>query len=371
KCVITIAPDFNKLLRKISLPFSSGKFPFVKLYYELTDDRWFSHRGIPELIEDIVKEIDIQHMQKIDSQTIRNAPMFVYRSGMVNPKTVQFTFGQGIPTHGMQPLNDSIAPLNMANSNVEYSYEKEQMILETKVEELIGQVDFTLQSMINKRQPRTLGEVEMQQQNMQQVFSLDADLFRGQFSNLFNWIWDLWSQYGDDEYEFMYFGNENAQNGEKLRLTREEVQNKYKIVLRGNDQNTNPQVKMQKAQQIMAGTQNEMAVNMGVITPIHVANAYKRFYKMLDIENWEELVATPEQIMQQMQQPPPPPPDDIKFSAEDLTDAEKAQALKKRGIQPDIQGRKLNEDNRRQEKGFDQLMTLADGIGEADEPKSK
>jgi hypothetical protein len=32
KCVITIAPDFDKLLRKITLPFYSGKFPFVKLY---------------------------------------------------------------------------------------------------------------------------------------------------------------------------------------------------------------------------------------------------------------------------------------------------------------------------------------------------
>ena len=35
KCVITIAPDFDKVLRKITLPFYSGKFPFVKIFYEL------------------------------------------------------------------------------------------------------------------------------------------------------------------------------------------------------------------------------------------------------------------------------------------------------------------------------------------------
>ncbi|MCK7529171.1 MAG: hypothetical protein MZV64_72280 [Ignavibacteriales bacterium] len=100
KVVITLAPDFNKVLRKITLPFNNGKFPFVKLAYEYTDDRWFSHRGIPEIIEDIIKEIDTQHMQKIDNQTIRNAPMFTYGAGLVNPNLVKFIPGQGIPVQG-------------------------------------------------------------------------------------------------------------------------------------------------------------------------------------------------------------------------------------------------------------------------------
>lgn len=362
KCVITIAPDFDALLRKITLPFYSGKFPFVKLFYELTDDRWFSHRGIPELIEDIVKEIDIVHMQKLDRQTLTNSPMFIYRAGMINPKTTQFIFGQGIPAQGMQPLNDLMAPLNAHNPNVEFSYEKEQMILETKVEELIGQVDFSLHSMINKRQPRTLGEVELQQQNMQQVFSLDADMLREGFGDLFNWILDLWSQYGDDVYEFLYLGKEAGKEGEKIKLSREETQNKFTITVRGNDQNTNPQVKMQKAQQIMLGVQNQTAIQMGVITPIQVANAYKRFYQELDIPNWEELVVTAEALAIQLQEQRKvaeekqlrDESDFIRLKAEDLTDAEIAQLLLKRGIQPDIQGRLLNEQNRRQKEDIEQ-----------------
>ena len=106
KCAITMAADFAKVLRKSTLPFYNAKWPFVKFFYELTDDRWFSHRGIPEMIEDIVKEIDIQHMQKVDNQTIRNSPMFLYRAGMVSPKVVQFIFGQGLPVNGMTPLQD-------------------------------------------------------------------------------------------------------------------------------------------------------------------------------------------------------------------------------------------------------------------------
>ena len=356
KAVITLAPDFDVVLRQIALPFHSGKFPFVKLFYELTDDRWFAHRGIPELIEDIIKEIDVQHMQKIDSQTLRNAPMFIYRAGMVNPKTTQFVFGSGIPAQGMQPLDDIIKPFDANNPNVEFSYEREQMMLEAKIEELIGQPDYTLQSMINKREPRTASEVNFQQQSMNSIFSLDADMHRDCFAELFTWVYDLWSQYGDDEVEFKYFGNDVGSQGEDIKLTKEEIQGKYKITIRGNDQNTNPQLRLQKAQAIMQASLNPIALQTGVITPVHLANAYKRFYQELDIPNWEELL----NVQPQPQQPSPAQMIPPQFG--DLTDAEQAQILAGSGIQPDVEGRALRKESEEEEKEADKLGKLAKAL---------
>lgn len=340
KVVITLAPDFKKVLKKRCLPFDNGKWPLVKLYYELTDDRWFSHRGLPEIIEDIVKEIDIQHMQKLDQQTIRNAPMFVYRAGMINPGLVQFIPNQGIPVNGVSPLRDTIDVLNNNNPNVEYSYDKEQMILESKIEELVGQIDFTLQSMINKRQPRTLGEVNQQVQNMQMVFSLDADMFLGNFSELFTWIWELWCQHGSDEYEFKYFGHDSANpQGETIKLTKEEIQGKYKITVRGNDQNTNPQVKQDKAQQIIQAIINPAFAQAGVITPVQMANGLKRFFQTLDIQDWEQFV------VENPKPPPQPPPptlmDKIPPKFDDLEEGEQAQVLQSGQIKPDIEAMRL------------------------------
>jgi len=361
KCVITIAPDFNKVLRKITLPFDSGKFPFVKLAYEYTSDRWFSHRGIPEILEDIIKEIDTQHMQKIDNQTIRNAPMFTYRAGLVNPNLVKFIPGQGIPVQGMNPINDTLAILNNNNPNTEFSYEREQMGLQAQVEELIGQVDFTLQSMINKRQPRTLGEVQMQQQNMQNVFSLDASMHTEAFSDLFNWIWDLWCQYGNDEYEFAYFGKQGWEN---IRLTREEIQGHYKITVRGNDQNTNPQIRLQKAQMVMMASTNEFALQSGVVKPWHLAEAYDLLYKELDIPESQRLHEDPQVLFKQSQQPAPLP---VKLQLKDMEDGEKAQVLARAGIQPDVQGRALKSQAKIQEKQSEQesqkVQDLVDVVG--------
>lgn len=359
KVVIICAPDFNKTLKKMALPLFSGKFPIVKFFYELTDNRWYAHRGIVEIAEDIIKEIDIQHNMKIDQQTIRNAPMFLYRAGQVNSNLIQMLPNQAIPVRGLQPLNDVVTILNNTNPNVDFSYEREQQILESKLEELIGQIDYTLQSQINKRQPRTLGEVQLQAQNAQQVFALDAGMMVEQFTELFNQIWDLWCQYGSDEYEFNYFGE---QGWEKIKLSKEEIQGRYKIVVRGNDKNTNAQIRLQKAQQIMLAATNEIFVQTQVVTPIQMIASLKRFYQYLDVENWEELI----NMQWQPPQPPPPatiaPPD---FA--ELAEGEQIQVVASAGIQPDIQGRMM----RKKEELFGAMSEHSKGQKDGKDSKSK
>lgn len=331
KCVFTVLPDFDKVVRKITLPFKSGKWPFVKLVWEMIDDRFYASRGLVEIIEDIIKEIDIQHMQKIDQQTIRNNPMFVYRVGMVNPNMVKFLPNQGIPVKGSLDLKNVVDVLNANNPNVEMSYEREEQTLLGKVEELIGQMDFTLHNQINKREPRTLGEVNLQQQNMNTTFSMDAMIHTRCFGELFAWIWELWCEYGKDSYEFAYFGGNGA---EKIKLTREEIQGKYKIVVRGNDQNTNPQVRIQKAQAILQGVLNPVALQTGISTPQQIIEGYAEYYQQLGVDNWQRFVNTKPQAPPQPEQPVVP-------SFADLTDGEKMQLLKRRGIEPDVDGRHL------------------------------
>lgn len=347
KCIFTFAPDFGVTLRKITLPFDSGRFPFVKLVNELCDDRWFSHRGLPELIEDLVKEVDTQHNQKIDSQTLRNAPMVTYRAGIVNPNMIKFIPSQAIPRQNA----DDVTFMQNTNLNADFSYKDEQMILEMKIEELVGQIDFGLQSMVNRRQPRTAFEVQQQGQSAQTVFSLDADTYIEAFSELFSFVWDLWCQYGNDEEEFMYFG----ENGwEKIRLTREEVQGKYKIVIRGNDQNFNPQQRQTKAGMIMQAMLNPIALQSGVIQPTNLYNGFKRYLQMLDEPSWQEFITDPRTLP-----PPPQPPAPIKLAPENLTPAELARVKAQQNIQPDIQGMMLMHNDEKQQEALDAQEQIA------------
>jgi hypothetical protein len=190
----------------------------------------------------------------------------------------------------------------------------------------------------------------MQQQAANSVFTLDADQFRMAFSELFEMVWDLWCQYGNDQAEFMYFGESGW---EQIRLSKEEIQGKYRFMVRGNDQNTNPNIKLQKAQQIVQAITNPVLLQLGVVSKPQIVAGMKRFFQTLDIEGWEQFLdPTPPQPPQ-----PPPPGAIIQPKFEDLTDGEQSQVLASIGVNPDIDGRMLDK-QMEVKKDTAELMTM-------------
>lgn len=344
KCHFLLAPDFHIILKKQRLENDSQKWPFVRFVTEIIDNRWFSPRGFPEHLEDLAKEIDAQHNQKIDNQTIRNAPLFVFRSGIVNPRLVKFIPGQGIPVPGTTPLDDAIKVMDNQNPNVDFSYEREEMILKGTIQEYVGQVDYSVQSMINKRQPRTLGEVQMQAQAANTVFSLDAILYANSLSEIFNHMLDFCQQYMPERIFTLVVGNDGVQ---PLHISRDEIQGKYHIFCRGNDITSNPQLRLQKALSRIQVLFSQPVLQSGVVTPLNMFNVLK-YYLQYDNElAWKEMITPP-------QPPPPPVAPELKMSLDDLTDAEAAQVLASRNIQPDVQGRNLKSSAIIQEKQTEQ-----------------
>jgi hypothetical protein len=351
KCHFLLAPDFSVILKKQKLENDSQKFPFVRFATEVTDDRWFSPRGFPAHLEDLSKEIDAQHNQKLDSQTIRNAPLFVFRSGIVNPKLVKFIPGQGIPVPGTTPLNDAIQLMNNNNPNIEFSYEREELLLKTTIQEYLGQMDYSVQSMINKRQPRTLGEVQMQSQAANMVFSLDASMYASSLAEIFNQILELCQQYMPDRIYTLVVGQEGVQ---PLHVSRDEIQGKYHIFCRGNDINSNPQLRAQKALSRVQVLLNPITMQMGVVNPMNAYNILKHYLQSDGELAWKEMITSP--------QPPQPPPPPVKIGMQDLEDGEQAQVLQKVGIQPDIESRRLKSDAIVQEKTNEQEAQKIENI---------
>jgi len=331
KCMFLVAPEFREVLKKTALPYDHKKWPFIRFATEVIDDRWYSARGIPAHLEDISKEIDAQHNQKIDNQTIRNAPMFKFRSGVVNPNLVKFIPGQGIPIPGMTPLDDALKIIDNHNAAVDFSYEREEMLLKTVIQEYLGVMDYSLQSMINRREPRTATEAQMQQASMGQVFSLDAAMFTLSLSEIFTQILELCQQYMPERVFTLVTGSEGI---EPIHMERDEIQGKYHIVARGNDINSNPRLKLERAIGNVQVLLSPVPLQMGVVTPMNVYNILKRYLQDGGEIAWKELISQP------ATQPPSVPPQEMK----DLTDAEKAQVLAAKGIQPDIEGSALQKE---------------------------
>ena len=328
KCIMTFAPDFNVTLRRISLDLLDGQFPFSRINNEVTDDRWYSPRGVPEIISDIVKEIDVQKNQRIDSQTSRNAPIYMYRVGIVNPN-IKLRPNKGIPVPAGVPFAEAFQMMNNTNLNAEFSSNDEIQKLNAEVEELLGEINFTLQSQINKRQPRTGVEVNAQVQSGMPSANMEGDVVADGFNDFVQKVFALWCKYGDDNYEFQYFGPTAQGQFESIKLTKEELQG-HIITIRGNDANTNPQTRLDKAQAIAQNVANPLALQMGLTTPMNVYQAQRKIYM--------ELGENPDLYVSQPPPPQPPPPPPIKMAMEDLTPLEAIQVKQRMGIQPDVSG---------------------------------
>lgn len=332
--VFILAPEWKKCLTAFPFPYAHRKWPCIRFNSEMVDDRWFSCRGIPEMIEDIAKEIDTQHNQKIDQQTIRNVPMFTYRSGVVNSRFVKFIPGQAIPVNGLTPLDDAVKVLRNESSNAEYSYRDEEMLLKLEVQELYGVQDFSLQSVVNRRQPRTASEVMAQQQSGSVVFSLDSLLFSESMSDMLTQVVQLIQQYLPDKVFFSVVGE-----GVSAHLSREEIQGNWLVRPRGNDINTNPQKRMEMAQARQQLLINPYYIQTGIVTPVNAYMDIKETLQYMGDVNWQQKISIP-------QPPPPPQPPpaitNIKTNFDELTDIEQAQVLQSAGIKPDMQGRLLH-----------------------------
>lgn len=351
--VFIIAPEWKKCLKAFPFPYSHRKWPAVRFDAEMVDDRWFSPRGVPEMLEDIVKEIDTQHNQKIDQQTIRNVPMFAYRSGVVNSRFVKFIPGQAIPVNGLTPLEDAVKVLRNESSNAEFSYRDEEMLLKGEAQELYGLVDYSMQSQINRRQPRTASEVMAQQQSGSTVFSLDSLLLAESLSDVLTQVVQLTQQYLPDEVFFSVVGE-----GMSARLTRDEIQGQFLVRTRGTDLNTNPQKRLEMAERKIQMLANPFAIQSGMYTPVNHYYALKEYLQDTGDVTWQQKISMP-----QPPPPPAPPPaiQSVKTNFDQLTDLEQAQVLISGGIKPDMQGRLLDKQQELMVEMSDEKQEAAGG----------
>jgi hypothetical protein len=160
--------------------------------------------------------------------------------------------------------------------------------------------------------------------------------------------------YGDEEYEFNYFGEGKY---EPIKLNREELQGKYTITVKANDNNFNPQVRQEKASLVLQDTYN--ALQMGLVSPQSAQIARLNALKEIGIENAEQYVIPPEP------QAPQPQVQPIIINFTDLTPNERAQVLGSQGIQTDVIGHTIARTKEEEKENMKVLIEAAKIAGQS------
>ena len=306
KIVCLYSPDMPDMpLKLFSYQRPSGKWPFHAATFELNKARWYSPRGVPEKIDDLEYEIIQQHRAKLNRMTIANAPTFSYRVGQgINPANYKWIPGQFYPRRNADDVTPMMIP------NLDMSFEREEQVLRTWVEDYLGGVDFGLANAESSlTEPRTATEIQAIQGRSRQSLSLRGTLFQRMMAGVYREMFDLWMQWGDPEIYIELTG------GDPIKLTKEQLQGQFELVPTGTIGEQDPSMLAQKAlQRVMLLMQAKQADIMGDAWDIDLGQAVldwlehdnpraaKRILRKRSPEEIQQVVQMRQQVMQQQQQ---------------------------------------------------------------------
>lgn len=219
--------------------YKRRRWPYQMIFFDQIGQGHTDHRGHAELLDPLQTVLKTQHDQKIDRQTISTALSFKYVPGGVHPGSIRYIPGQGIPVRSMNEFEFITPP------NVDFSFDKEMMMLKAWAEETVGNPDYGNTNALSEtgNSARTAREISAIAQEKQLVLSLDAKVFLHCWQKVFERVWEEWMDYGPREFVIRMMGEPPIEVHRTGMVLGE-----FQIMPAGNLWNSNPLMNLAKAQ---------------------------------------------------------------------------------------------------------------------------
>lgn len=234
--VATVHYASGEILRVIPFPYEHNEWPFTRFAFEMTEPRWYSARGVPELIYDLQVEITAQHNAKIDNMAIQNSKSFIYRDGSVrNPD--KWRFRPGAMLSARRP--EDVVPIT--HQIMDFSFNAEEENLRAWAEEYVGTPDFGISNINQRVERRTATEIEQIQSSTGAVAESALELFQESMRRTHRQTLFLWAQYGDPQVLVRVNGGES-----QIVFVRYDLYQDYDLVPTGRLDNLTPNARISK-----------------------------------------------------------------------------------------------------------------------------
>ena len=288
------APDLPLKIKSHNRP--SGKWGYHTYTFELNKRRWYSPRGVPELLDDLEAEITAAERAKINRMAIANCPTLKYKPNRhINPSSWKFFPGVMFPT--VDPSGDVI-PLQFAPLDVSFDSHIQQ--LSVWAEQRLGSADHSLANQGSLSEPRTKYEIQSIQSQARQTLSMRGTICKLAYDEMWGEFFDLWHSLGPDEVYVKVTGGD-----EPIKLTKEDLQGQFLIQCAGTIGSSDPAMEAQKAQnriilltQLAPLVEPQYKIDLGELVMDWLEKDDIRLLKRVVIERSPEEV---EQIVKQQQ----------------------------------------------------------------------
>jgi hypothetical protein len=250
KYVATVHKKTNHILRVVPFPYEHGEWPFIRFSFESTEDRWYSSRGIPEMIWDLQDYINANHNAWVDNMAIVNSASFIYKQGtVVNPKSWVWSPGS---MHPVRQTVDNIRPVT--HQPMDFSFNAQEETLRQTAEEYVGGPDFGISNINQRVERRTATEIQQIQQSAGAVAEETLERYQESMRRLHRQTLFLWAQFGDDTVLVRVTGKD-----EQLPFSRFDILQDFDLVPSGRLDNLTPQVRASRAFQMLSLAESPVA----------------------------------------------------------------------------------------------------------------
>ncbi len=224
--------------------------PFFSFQMEITEEGWYSPRGLAELLASWEQYQTKLLNEKADAITFANRPLYTGEKEILNMANYRWQPGEYIPGN-IRGVQQGVPPISF---DQEISYAKQE------AEEISRSPDFGIQGQgPQSGKARTATENERIAALQQAGVVDDGQMFRDAFTKLHKHRWGMMVQF--KEREFSYYAA-----GQCSVLPEQALHSSYMITPDGSPDAWNPQARFQKYLMAMQAFQGNPFVNMEVLT---------------------------------------------------------------------------------------------------------
>lgn len=242
------------------------------------------------MLHPLSAEMDAMHNMRIDFGLLSTMPFGFYRpSSSLEPTTMQLSPGALIPLD--DPMHDVYFP-NLGNRTA-FGFQEEQA-LQTMVERLTGVNDMGL-GVLTGAQGATRTATGARALLGEQNSNLDVYLRRMQrgWKRALKYLLHMLQQRIPDGFGFRITGEAGDDYWRYIK-SQADIAGDYDFEISPNTTDSNPAIQQQTAQDILQMVLNPLAMQIGIVHPGNIYEAYKQMFKAKGVKDFGRYITAPQ-----------------------------------------------------------------------------
>ncbi len=282
--------DTREVLRATYLHrvMPTGKRPFYKADFHLREGSKYGV-GLIELTYSLCKEIDAMHNINVDIGIITSQPFGFYKptSSMATEK---FEIEPGM----MLPLDNPQTDVSIPQFGARTGFGMQEMgLLYSYIERLTGISDITYGVIGGQGATRTATGTRALVNESNSNLDIYIRRMNRPWRGIITHIFEMMQDKIEPGFQFRILGDDGSQYWAQIESP-QELAGSYDFVFEGNSANSNPQIQVERASQLVQLTSNPLDLQLGIVTPSERYEALKNYIKQLGVKDYYRFVRKPQ-----------------------------------------------------------------------------